>query len=79
MTTLLEAFQTYVTGMDVKDRREAAFGFMFMQFDTLIRRGKAMTIPSNIKPVSYVHAFMDQFSDLEILAFKPMITQPKRP
>lgn len=75
--TLAEAFQTYVTGMDGKDRRQAAFDFMFMQLDTMRRRGATMPIPPALKPVTYVHAFMDQFSDDEIRTFKPTITAPK--
>lgn len=29
------------------------------------------------KPVHYVHAFMDQFTDLEITEFRPTITAPR--
>ena len=75
--TLAEAFQTYVAGMDAKDRRQAAFDFMFMQMDTLKRRGSTTPIPATLKPVTYVHAFMDRFTDLEISEFRPTITAPK--
>lgn len=78
--TLAEAFTTHVAGMDGKERRQAALDFMFMQMDTLLRRGTSTSpIPATLKPVAYVHAFMDQFSDLEIIEFRPTITAPKRP
>lgn len=79
MITLSEAFSDYADDMDVKDRREAAHGFLFMQFDTLTRRGFKATLLPNIKPVPYVHAFMDKFTDAEIREFKPKFTPPKRP
>lgn len=76
--TLSEAFQTFVTGMDAKERRQAALDFMFMQMDTLLRRGASTSpIPATLKPVHYVHAFMDQFTDLEIIEFRATITAPR--
>lgn len=77
--TLTEAFQEHVAGMDQKDRREAAHGFMFMQFDTLRRRGLTPPEPKTLRPVIYVHAFMDRFTDEEIIEFKPTISVAKRP
>lgn len=75
---MLETFTAHVQGMDVKDRREAALGFMFMQIDTLARRGLNLPMPPMIKPVPYVQAFMERYGTDEIREFKPTITAPKR-